>query len=463
MPKRVVYTKITPLPYNVPRQLAIELLHSHSEVIELNPLVTGVKEIQAPRDANSEEYFSTWYEIQEIITWGFGFRKKINFKGCFHDQPWGLQSHVYAPMGVDLRNKYRIGGNQPGEPREPRELGVDTPAEGLYLREDVEIVCNMALAGFVKKETIEATGKMIERLARKAELLDEGRLHAMFENGKLRTAKPSGFNEDERLGGSTNGSTPPASPGSSVSNMNLGPKLDQKGYGKYHDVARTASHSRPNSYQGNLYSPPYQQQGYNGPDTSNARPTNMPMIMELQGSDTPPNLSLNNPQGQVFRSELPGDTEFTTQAPSPRYSQSQAVAGVAVTTGEDTKVPTQQYQAYVPPPEIPARSAQRNSFIYTAANNNNTTISDWQRNTLSAMGNQPHNGDDMSSQYTESSTVSGGRDSMMTGVTTPEPPPSTAKFATSASSSIMTRCPVCDLFEGDEAAVTHHVSKSHFG
>lgn len=86
MPKRVVYTKITPLPYNVPRQLAIELLHSHSEVIELNPLVTGVKEIQAPRDAHSEEYFSTWYEIQEIITWGFGFKKKISFKGCFHDQ-----------------------------------------------------------------------------------------------------------------------------------------------------------------------------------------------------------------------------------------------------------------------------------------------------------------------------------------------------------------------------------------
>lgn len=86
MPKRVVYTKITPLPYNVPRQLAVELLHSHSEVIELNPLVTGVKEIQAPRDAPSDEYFSTWYEISEIITWGFGFRKKINFKGCFHDQ-----------------------------------------------------------------------------------------------------------------------------------------------------------------------------------------------------------------------------------------------------------------------------------------------------------------------------------------------------------------------------------------
>lgn len=49
MGKRIVYTKITPLPSNVPRQLAIELLHSHEEVIELNPLVTGVKRIEAPR------------------------------------------------------------------------------------------------------------------------------------------------------------------------------------------------------------------------------------------------------------------------------------------------------------------------------------------------------------------------------------------------------------------------------
>ncbi|TKA83611.1 hypothetical protein B0A55_00418, partial [Friedmanniomyces simplex] len=120
MGKRTVYTKITPLPSHIPRQLALDMLHSHEEVIKLNPLVTGVKKIEAPRDARSDEFFSQWYEISEIITWGFGLRKKISFKGCFHNQPWGLQSHVYAPMGVDMRNKYRIGGNQPGEEREAR-------------------------------------------------------------------------------------------------------------------------------------------------------------------------------------------------------------------------------------------------------------------------------------------------------------------------------------------------------
>lgn len=365
-------------------------------------------------------------------------------------------------MGVDLRNKYRIGGNQPGEPREPRELGVDTPLDGLYLREDVEIVCNMALASFVKKETIEATGKMIERLARKAELLDEGKLHAMFENGKLRTAKPSVFTDEEReiMNGSNSGSSPPGSPGSSVSAMNFGPRLDQKGYGRYHDVVRTPSQSRSSSQQGLHYSPAFQQQGYNGPDGNKARQSNMPIITELQGSEPALNLfgSPLHPQGQVFRSELPGDSSFSSHnpspQPSPRFQQSQAVAGAATGAGDDRKG-SFQYQAYAPPPEIPARSVNRNSIVPTS--NNHAAISDWQRSTLTAMGNQHlQNGDDMSSQYTEGSTVS-GRDSMMTGVTTPEP-----QHAKTGSSAVVTKCPVCDLFEGDEAAVTHHVSKSHF-
>ena len=53
MGKRTVYTTITPLPAHVPRELALDMLHSHTEVIQLNPLVTGVKPVDAPRDAAS--------------------------------------------------------------------------------------------------------------------------------------------------------------------------------------------------------------------------------------------------------------------------------------------------------------------------------------------------------------------------------------------------------------------------
>jgi hypothetical protein len=137
--KKEVYTTITPIPGFIPRQLAIDILHSHSEVITLNPLVLSHKPIPAPRDAASDEFYSTWYEITERIQYVPGLGKmgsgRISFNGCFHDMPWGLQTHIYAPMGVDLRNKYRIAGNQPGvESPEPPEIGLaelGIPSDGL--------------------------------------------------------------------------------------------------------------------------------------------------------------------------------------------------------------------------------------------------------------------------------------------------------------------------------------------
>jgi hypothetical protein len=195
MKKKSVYTNITPIPSHIPRQLAIDMLHSHGEIIQLNPLVTGHNPIKAPQTAPADEFFSTWYEIHERIQYVPGIGKagagKISFKGCFHDMPWGLQTHVYAPMGVDLRNKWQIRGNQPGEPPESRELGSGAPPEGLYLREDIEIKCNPAMVSFVKKEMKAASKTMVDRLVKKAELIDSGALSAMFEEGKLKTLNPA--------------------------------------------------------------------------------------------------------------------------------------------------------------------------------------------------------------------------------------------------------------------------------
>ena len=117
---------------------------------------------------------------------------KISFRGCFHDMPWGVQTHMYVPFGVDLRHKYQIRGNQPGEPPEPKELGSNAPAEGLYLRTDTQIKCNMTMVSFVKKELKAASKTMIERMIKKAELIDAGVLQAMFDDsGRLRTTNPN--------------------------------------------------------------------------------------------------------------------------------------------------------------------------------------------------------------------------------------------------------------------------------
>jgi hypothetical protein len=195
MKKKATHLNITPLPSFIPRQLALDILHSHSEIITLNPLVLSHKAISAPRDAPAEEYYSTWYEIVERIQVVPGTGRlggsKISFRACFHDVPWGVQTHVYAPMGIDLRHNYRVAGTQPGEPAEYRELGINAPATGLYLREDIEIRCNFAMVGFVKSQLKSATKILVDRLIKKAELLDAGVLRGMMENGKLKTINPA--------------------------------------------------------------------------------------------------------------------------------------------------------------------------------------------------------------------------------------------------------------------------------
>ncbi|ROW12571.1 hypothetical protein VMCG_00072 [Cytospora schulzeri] len=198
--KKEIFTIITPIPGFIPRQLAIDILHSHSEVITLNPLVLDHKPIKAPRTAASDEYYSTWYEITQQIQYIPGLGRlgsgKISFNGCFHDMPWGLQTHIYAPMSVDLRNRYRIDGNQPGiEPPVQSEIGLGAlgaPSDGLYLRDDVEIKCNVAVMSFVKSQLKAASKEMVGRIIKKAELLDAGVLHAMIEeDGKLKTINPN--------------------------------------------------------------------------------------------------------------------------------------------------------------------------------------------------------------------------------------------------------------------------------
>ncbi|KIW42142.1 uncharacterized protein PV06_05725 [Exophiala oligosperma] len=195
MKKKSVYANITPIPSHIPRQLAIDMLHSHREIIELNPLVIDLRPIKAPQNAPADEYFSTWYEIDQRIQFVPGIGKagagKISFKGCFHDMPWGLQTHVYPPMGIEIRNKWQIRGNQPGEPPEHKELGSGAPAEGLYLREDIEITCNRAMMQFTKNGMKEASKVMVDRLVKKAELIDSGVLSAMMEDGKLKTLNPA--------------------------------------------------------------------------------------------------------------------------------------------------------------------------------------------------------------------------------------------------------------------------------
>jgi len=172
MGKKTVFTNITPFPPQVTREVAIAMLHNHDEMVELNPLVIEHHPIKAPRDAPKDEYLDcAWQELTDRISYlpGGVVKGKVTYKACFHNLPYGLQTHIYAPMGLDIREKWSVCGTLPGEPDEPRELGLDVPRRGLYLREDGEIKCNILMSSFVRKNLDNAHKILVQRILSKTE------------------------------------------------------------------------------------------------------------------------------------------------------------------------------------------------------------------------------------------------------------------------------------------------------
>jgi hypothetical protein len=170
MSKRTVFTSITPLPPGISRQTAIDFLHNHHDMIDLNPLVQDRHIIPPPPHALPEEHVCTWYSITDKISYlpGGLVTGAVSYTAAFHDLPVGLQTHCHAPMGVDLREKWSVAGSEPGEEPEPMELGLGAPRTGLYIREDVIITCNVVMAGFIKKTIKKAHGLLVEALSSKA-------------------------------------------------------------------------------------------------------------------------------------------------------------------------------------------------------------------------------------------------------------------------------------------------------
>ncbi|KAH7117947.1 hypothetical protein B0J11DRAFT_96109 [Dendryphion nanum] len=192
MSKTSVFTTITPLPSGITRQSVMETYHNHIEMIELNPLVIEKFKCKPPTYAPSDEYYSTWYTIKDKVSYGLG-SSSVSYHACFHDLTDGLQTHVYAPLGLDIRAKWSVGGSLPGEPKQPTELGLGIPNEGLYIREDVRMKCNIMMLSFVKKTFKESHSKLVDRLVEKAHTIE-----SKFANERLkglRTIDPA-----ERMG-----------------------------------------------------------------------------------------------------------------------------------------------------------------------------------------------------------------------------------------------------------------------
>jgi hypothetical protein len=193
MSKRTLFTTVTALPTGISRETVIETLHNHLEMIDLNPLVTERHPINPPREATPEEFHAQWYSVTDKVNYlpGGLYSGAVSFNACFHDLPDGLQTHIYAPMGLNMKGRWTLGGTLPGEPRQPVELGLGVPKTGLWLREDVDMKCNFVMTKFVKGTTKKAHTTLVQRLVEKAHLVEaQVHNHALEERQSIHESYP---------------------------------------------------------------------------------------------------------------------------------------------------------------------------------------------------------------------------------------------------------------------------------
>lgn len=174
MSRRTVFTTLTSLPTGITREIVLESLHNHVSMIDLNPLVEERHAIKAPAKATPEEFHCIWYSMTDKVQYlpGGMYSGKVTYSACFHDLSNGLQTHCYAPMGLDIKGKWTVGGTLPHEPVEPVEMGLGAPKHGLWLREDVDMKCNILMTSFVKKTLKKAHATLVDRLVEKSHLLE---------------------------------------------------------------------------------------------------------------------------------------------------------------------------------------------------------------------------------------------------------------------------------------------------
>jgi hypothetical protein len=185
MSKRSVFTTISPLPAGIPRHVVLDFLHNHLEMIDLNPLVKERHPIKPPADAPQDELKCIWYSLTDRITYlpGGLASGDISYTCAFHDLPDGIQTHCRAPLNVDIRDKWTLCGTLTGEPPQPVELGLGAPATGLYIREDVDLRCNILMTAFVKKNLKKSHATLVDHLVEKA------RHVASLDNDSVRTGQ----------------------------------------------------------------------------------------------------------------------------------------------------------------------------------------------------------------------------------------------------------------------------------
>jgi hypothetical protein len=251
----------------------------------------------------------------------------VSYHACFHDLPEGLQTHVYAPLGLDIRAKWSVGGSLPGEPKEAMELGIGAPREGLYIREDVRMKCNIMMMGFVKKTFKESHAKLVDRLVEKAHILESEAANARLK--MLKEVAPG-----ERMGHGSifiappPGYTPMESPPQQGADGGYFPQASQQQQQPGHQnqqrqdsVVQTQQQQQPPPQQQLPMYQKFNQQRFSGNSSSNTSPSLQALHHQSLSSNTSSNSNLSPLSSPNISQASTVISQNSLMSPPPLFSQ----------------------------------------------------------------------------------------------------------------------------------------------
>ena len=149
-------TVTTPIPPNTIPSIdaLIALLHDHSYLITMQPIVTR-HEIRDRDPTTHRITYNVWENIQ-LLPFGL-WPKEIQFTAAFTDKKDGVISYVEAPMGFVSTAEYTV---KPG-------AEWDGEGGGWVLEERIESACNVVFKWFVQGTMVPVRRKMHQQILEK--------------------------------------------------------------------------------------------------------------------------------------------------------------------------------------------------------------------------------------------------------------------------------------------------------
>ncbi|KAK5723735.1 hypothetical protein LTR15_005435 [Elasticomyces elasticus] len=148
---------ITPVTQDVRTDSIINILHDHSFLITMSPIVTRHKESDREL-ATGKVTYNVWENIVPFKL----FNYEIEFKCAFQDKPDGVISWIEAPMGFTSKADYTVGPE-----------GV-WDGGGNVIEEQIESNCNVLLKPFVEWTMVGVRRKMHLEIIAKAREMARG-------------------------------------------------------------------------------------------------------------------------------------------------------------------------------------------------------------------------------------------------------------------------------------------------